>query len=420
MKTYDIDYVRSQFPAMAETFNGYKIAYLDGPGGTQVPERVVNKISEYLYRYNANEHGAFHFSHKTEAMMQEARETFAAFLGCSSDEIAFGANSTTNNFMLSQAIKRDIKPGDEVLITQMDHYCNQSPWRQLEEAGAHVKMVRVEPQTSMIDFQDFKEKLSSKTKVVAINYAANATGAITDVRPFIELAHEANAITIVDAVHYAAHKPVDVKSIGTDILICSSYKFFGPHLGIAYIKKDLFEHLKTIRVDADDIVDAPVKFQTGTPNFEHIAGASEAVKFIMDIGQRFGQMYDKETAHLIGMRKEIVAGMLAIDDYEEKLAEKLRRGLRAIPGVKIYGTEDGKPRTTTVSFTLEGKHANEIARVLADKGIYVWDGDFYAEVLVNEVYKLADVGGLLRIGFAPYNTEEDVIRTLETVKALAE
>jgi len=251
MKTYDVEYVRNQFPAMQETYNGYKVAYLDGPGGTQVPKRVVEKIAEYLYRYNANEHGAFKFSHKTEEVVNEARETFADFLGCSADEIVFGANSTTNNFMLSHAIKRDIKPGDEIIITQMDHLCNQSPWRQLEEVGAVIKVVRVDPESSKIDFEDYKNKLSSKTKLVAMNYAANATGAITDVRPLIELAHEAGAITVVDAVHYAAHKPVDVKKIGTDILICSSYKFFGPHLGIAYIKKDLFEKLKTVKVDVN-------------------------------------------------------------------------------------------------------------------------------------------------------------------------
>ena len=417
---FDVDYVRSLFPATGDKIKGNPVAFLDGPGGSQVPKQVVDKISEYLYYHNANEHGLFKTSKKTENIVDEAREAFADFFGCSPNEIAFGANSTTNNFMLAHGLRRDINSGDEVIITDIDHICNRSPWKQLEEAGAIVKSVKVIPETCQLDFEDYKKKLSSKTKIVAINYASNATGTITDVKKYIDLAHEVGAITIIDAVHYAPHKPIDVKAIDTDILICSSYKFFGPQLGIAYIRESLFEKMKTIKVDADDILFAPVKFQTGTPNFEHISGAGEAVNFIAHIGEKFGDPFEDKVSNLKGRRKNIIKGMLAIDSYEEPLADRLRNELKQITGVKIYGVQEGMERTTTVSFTMEGKTAGEISAALAKEGIYTWDGDFYAITLVNDVFGLENRGGLLRIGFAPYNTMQDVERTIEVVKKLAD
>lgn len=415
---YDVNYVREQFPAVKALHNGIPVAILDGPGGTQVPRRVVEKITNYLYYTNANEHGAFKSSIETEALVQEARELFADFFGCSSEEVAFGANSTTNNFMLSHALRKDLSPGDEVIITDIDHICNQSPWAQLEDMGAIIKRVKVNPETCQIDFDDFKEKLSTKTKILAINYASNGVGTITDVKKYIELAHEVGAITIVDAVHYAPHKPIDVKDIDTDILICSSYKFFGPHLGIVYIRKELFEKIKTVKVDADDILFPPLKFQTGTPNFENICGAGEAVEFIADIGEKFGEEYEDQAKHLTGRRKSIVLGMLAIDDYEESLAYHLRSELRKIDRITLYGPSEGEPRTTTVSFIIEGINSHDISKYLGDHGIYTWDGDFYAVTLVNDVLKLTEQGGLVRIGIAPYNTMEDITRTINTIKSL--
>jgi selenocysteine lyase/cysteine desulfurase len=251
-----------------------------------------------------------------------------------------------------------------------------------------------------------------------LNYASNAVGTVTDVRKFIELAHEAGAITTVDAVHYAAHHPIDVKSIDADILVCSAYKFFGPHIGVVYIREELFEKLRTIRVDADDILVPPIKFQTGTPNFEHICGAGEAINFIADIGEKFGACFDAETTQLSGRRRQVVKGMLAIDAYEESLAFRLRSELRKIPGVRVYGPAEGDKRTTTVSFTVAGKNSNEVALALANEGIYTWDGDFYAITLVNEVLGLGKQGGLVRIGFAPYNLMDDVDRVLDVIKSL--
>ena len=253
---------------------------------------------------------------------------FADFFNCSSDEVAFGASSTTNNFMLSHALRKTLTAGDEVIVTDIDHICNQSPWTQLSDMGVVVKKVNVIPETCQLDFEDYKTKISAKTKIVAINYASNAVGTITEVKKYIALAHEFGAVTIVDAVHYAAHKPIDVKEINTDILICSAYKFFGPHLGVVYIQKALFTKLQTVKVDADDILIPPLKFQTGTPNFEHICGAGEAIRFIADLGERFGEGVKDLVAHLSGRRKKIVAGLLAVDRYEETLSVHLRTALR--------------------------------------------------------------------------------------------
>lgn len=415
---YDVNYVRAQFPSMSMKINGKNIAFLDGPGGSQVPKRVGDKIMDYLYYHNANEHGVFKASKETEALVAEAREALADFFGCSPNEVAFGASTTANNFMLAHAMRRDLQAGDEVIVTDIDHVSNRSPWMHLQEIGAVVKSVKVNPDTCQLDFEDYKSKLSPKTKIVALNYASNAVGTVTDVKKYIELAHKVGAITVVDAVHYAAHHPIDVKEIDTDILVCSAYKFFGPHIGVVYIRKELFDKIKTIKVDADDILESPVKFQTGTPNFEHICGAGEAVNFIADIGEKFGAAFEDKTSHLSGRRKQVVKGMLAIDAYEENLAYRLRKELRQIPGVTVYGPAEGEKRTTTVSFTVKGKNSNEVARALANEGISTWDGDFYAITLVNDVLGLGNQGGLLRIGFAPYNVMEDVDRVLEVVKSL--
>ena len=415
---YDVNYVRSQFPALSMQVNGKSIAFLDGPGGSQVPKRVGDKIISYLYYHNANEHGVFKASKETETLVAEAREALADFFGCSPKEVAFGASTTANNFMLAHAIRRDLKAGDEVIVTDIDHVSNRSAWMHLEEIGAIVKSVRVNPETCQLDFEDYKSKLSPKTKIVALNYASNAVGSVTDVKKYIELAHKVGAITVVDAVHYAAHHPIDVKDIDTDILVCSAYKFFGPHIGVVYIREELFDKIKTIKVDADDILESPVKFQTGTPNFEHICGAGEAINFIADLGEKFGAGFDDETAHLSGRRKQVVKGMLAIDAYEENLAFRLRHELRQIPGVTVYGPMEGEKRTTTVSFTVKGKNSNEVACALANEGISTWDGDFYAITLVNDVLGLGSQGGLVRIGFAPYNVMEDVDRVIQVIKSL--
>ncbi len=414
---FNLDYVREQFPALSKTVNGFPAAFLDGPGGTQVPRSVVEKINEYLYYTNANHGGVFLTSVQSDASYLAARQALADFLGCEAREVAFGASSSTNNFMLAFGLLRSIlKPGDEIIITEIDHEGNRSPWRTLEDFGIVIKNIRLNPETYVLDLDDYKSKLSSKTKVVAVNWASNATGTISDVKTIIKMAHEVGAVTVVDAVHYALHRPIDVRDIDTDFLICSAYKFFGPHLGVLYAKASVGEKIKTVRVMADDNTEIPWKFETGTPAMELAAGAAAAVDFIAGIGEKHEQFFTHELGSLSGRRRLVVAGIMALEAYEEPLAEKLRDGLAAIDGVKVYSPAKDVPKTSTVSFTVAGANANDVARYLAEKGLFVWDGDFYAIHIVNEVLKLQDQGGLVRIGLAPYNTEEEIDRTIKAVK----
>jgi len=409
---FDIDYVREQFPCLCKTVNGYPAAFLDGPGGTQVPRRVVEAISEYLFYHNANAHGSYKTSIETMDLVARARQTMAAFFNCSADEVVFGESSTTNNFKLVLAIARDLKPGDEVIITDIDHESNRSPLRSIAERGIIVHSARVDLDTYTLDVDDFLSKLSPRTKVVAINWAANANGSITDIKPLVEKARNLGAITIIDGVHYAAHKSIDVKEIGMDFLVTSAYKFFGPHMGVMYAKKETMEKLRTYRVLADDNAEPPVKIEMGTPNFEHICGCAAAVEFIADIGKRHAEYFSEELKGLEGLRCDVVAGMMAIDAYEEPMAEKLRMELAKLEGLRLRTSPEGYPKTSTVSFTIDGVHANDIAVYLGERGLFVWDGDFYAIEITNHVLKLEEQGGLLRIGLAPYNTMEEIDRTI--------
>lgn len=414
---FDVQYIRQQFPAMERTINGYPAAYLDGPGGTQVPKRVVDKVVDYLYNHNCNIHGAFATSIETDAMILDARKTFADFFGCSWEEVSFGANSTTINFNLAHALARDLKVGDEVVITDIDHEANRGPWEILEERGIVVKNVKVDLDKCIIDMDDFAAKLTPKTKVAAFNYASNGVGTISDVKKMTKMAHEVGALTVVDAVHYALHGPIDVKDIDCDFLFCSAYKFFGPHVGVLYAKKEQMEKLRTIKVGEQEDW-APLKFETGTLNHEGIAGAAEAVEFIADIGAKYEGDFAAELAGMEGRRRNVFAGMLALEAYEQPIAEYFIAELEKIPAVKIYGPPKGYPRTSTVSFTVAGKTPREVAEYLGQKGIFVWDGDFFATKLVK-VLGLRQSGGLIRVGLAPYNTMEEIERTIDAVKKIA-
>ncbi len=414
---FNLDYVREQFPALSKTVNGYPAAFLDGPGGTQVPRSVVEKINEYLYYYNANAHGVFTTSLQSDESYWASKEALADFLNCNPQEVAFGASSSTNAFLLAFGLLRTVlKPGDEIIITEIDHEGNRSPWRTLEDFGIITKNVRVNPETYVLDLEDYRAKLSDRTKLVAVNWASNATGTITDVKTVIKMAHDVGALTVVDAVHYALHRSIDVKEINTDFLVCSAYKFFGPHIGVLYVKSSVGETINTVRVMADDNTEMPWKFETGTPSMEQAAGAAAAVEFIAGIGREHEQFFTEELGSLSGRRRHIVAGIKAIEAYEEPLAEKLRNELAAIKGVKVYSPPKDVPKTSTVSFTVEGSNSNDVAKFMADRGLFVWDGDFYAIHIVNEVLGLADQGGLVRIGLAPYNTEDEIDRTIQAVK----
>jgi selenocysteine lyase/cysteine desulfurase len=266
--------------------------------------------------------------------------------------------------------------------------------------------------------EDLKKKLSKKTKVAAFNWASNALGTISDVKTMCAMAHEVGAVTVVDAVHYAAHNPIDVRDIDADVLVCSGYKFFGPHLGVIYIRKALLDKLEFYNVGTDDLTGIR-KFHFGTPPFELICGVAEAVEFIASIGEQYAEYFEDQLKGLSGRRRNVVAGMLAIEEYEAPIAAYMRESLREMPGVTVYGPAEGQPRTSTIVFTMEGKKPCDICEVLGDNGINAWDGDFYAVEIVNDVMGLKDAGGLVRLGLAPYNTIEDAERTIKVIGEIA-
>lgn len=418
---YDIDYVRKQFPALSLTVNGYPAAYFDGPGGTQVPQRVIDAMVDYLVRCNANAGGCFLTSRNSDKVITEARRAMADFLGSDSNEVAFGQNTTTMMFQLALALGREPGPRKEIVITEIDHEANRGPWLALEERGFIIREVKMDTETCTIDMEDYKSKLSEKTLVAAFNYASNGVGTVSDVKEMIRLAHSVGAIAVVDAVHYALHGPIDVRALDVDYLLCSAYKFFGPHIGVLYGKRELLAALPAyrLRVQADSI---PYRIETGTLNHEGIAGAAEAVEFIADLGSRFGSPEKvKDPVSGTGWsdrRRRVVAGMEAMEHYEKPLAEKLLNELSAIGKVKIYGPPQGYPRTSTVSFTVDGMPADKAAAALGEKGIFVWDGHFYAARLV-ECLGLLPLGGLVRVGLSPYNTEAEIDRLLNETRRIA-
>ena len=421
MAKYDIDSIRMEFPCLSKTVNGIPAAFLDGPGGTQVPRIVTRHINDYLYYYNANAHGNFLTSHESDAMVLETREVYADFFKCKPEEIVFGASTSDNAFRIAFALTRTMEASSEILITDIDHEANRSPWRTMADYGMIIKSAKVNKDTCTLNMDDFESKLNPNLKLVAVNWAANACGTITDVKRCIELVREKapDAIAIVDAVHYAPHKPMDVKDIDADIVFTSSYKYCGPHLGIMYVRKEMGEAIKAVRVMADDNTQMPYRLEVGTQAMELIWGAKGAMDFIAGIGKDNEENFSSELTGLKGRRRRIMAGMLAIDAHEEPIAKKLRTELAAIPGLSVYGPAEGSPRTPTVSFTIDGIHGSTIGKALGEKGIFVWDGDFYAIEIINHVLDLEEKGGLVRIGLAPYNTIGEIDRTIEAVKEIA-
>ncbi len=411
-----VEYIRKQFPALEIEVNGLAAAFLDGPGGYQVPTCVIDAMNDYLINKNANAGGAFLTSRRTDETLQSGRAAFADFFNCTAEEVAFGANMTTLSFALAQAMIRQMDAGDKVLITQMDHEGNRSPWADLAPRGIVVEDVAVDQSTCTLDMDDLKAKLTDNTRVVACNWAQNAVGTISDIGLIIRMAHEAGAITVVDAVHSAAHQPTDVKAIGTDFLICSAYKFFGPHVGILYGKKEVFEKLQPLRVVTQKAY-PPCMIETGTLNHEGIAGARAAVEFVADIGSKFGNSPEiqQKVNGLNSRRRDIVAGLLVFDNYEQHLTSYLIKGLSDIPELTLYGPPEGHPRTSTVSFTHSTVPAPEIAQYLAERGLFVWAGDFYAASMID-VLGLRERGGLVRIGIAPYNTRAELDRLVDAMK----
>ena len=413
MSSFDPVILRTQFPALAQHVGGKPAVFLDAPGGTQVPQRVINAVSEYLAFSNANTHGAFATSARTEKMLAGAHAAAADLLGCAPDEVAFGPNMTSLTFAVSRAIGREIKAGDEIIVTDLDHDANVAPWRALEERGAVVRTAPVRLEDCTLDTEALLELLNSKTKLVAVGMASNSVGSINDVERITGAAHEVGAWVYLDAVHYAPHGPIDVRTLDCDFLACSAYKFFGPHVGLVYGKKEQMKRLRPYKVrPASD--ETPDRWESGTQNHEGLAGLIAAVEYLADVGRRFGDAYLENEPSFSERRGLLHAGLEAIRQYERGLAEQLVKGLLVIDGLTLYGITDFERfdrRVPTVSIRIEGRKPREIAESLGREGFFVWDGNYYA-LSLSERLGVEPTGGMVRIGLAHYNTAEEVNRLL--------
>lgn len=412
--TIDVSWARSQFPALQEQVNNQPAVFFDGPGGTQVPERVITAISDYLRHSNANTHGAFLTSQRTDAIIEASRHAMADFLGCDADEVMFGANMTTLTFALSRAIGQTLQPGDEIVTTRLDHDANVAPWHALRERGVVIREVDVDIEDCTLDMADFARKITPKTKLVAVGYASNAVGTINDVANVITMAKAVGALTFVDAVHYAPHGPIDVKALDCDFLACSPYKFFAPHSGTIYGKRVHLERLHPYKVrPAGD--ETPGRWETGTKNHAIMAAITAAIDYLAELGTRAA---GKPFAN---RRDAVKHAMQTIQAYERSLSDYMIPRLLAIPGLSFYGITDGAQfahRTPTVAIRMAKHTPAAVAKHLAAKGIFVWDGNYYA-VNLTERLGLEDKGGMVRIGLIHYNTTAEVDRLIAALTELA-
>jgi cysteine desulfurase family protein (TIGR01976 family) len=396
---------RGDFPSLLRTHNGYPLAFLDGPAGTQVPQPVIDAIARYYLTSNANTHGRFSTSEESDRLLDEARVVTAEFLGAPGPHcVSFGANMTTLNYALARAFGRLLHEGDEILITQLDHEANRGPWLGLREMGIQVTEIGIR-EDATLDYDDFARKVTTRTRLVAMGLASNAFGTVNDVSFARSVTNQAGALLLVDAVHYAPHFPVDAVAMDVDFLLCSAYKFYGPHVGILYAREGMLDRIEPDRLRTQD-QKAPHRIETGTQNHAAIAGVAAAIEYIAS----FGTQGDR--------RSRIVAGMGLIAAYEHGLARVLDGGLREIDGVTVRGPSFDVPRRApTVSFTLEGVRPGDVCTALGRNGVCAWDGDFYA-VRPMEVLGLRDRGGVTRVGISLYNTGEEIGRLLEGVKQL--
>jgi cysteine desulfurase family protein (TIGR01976 family) len=409
----DIAWVREQFPSLKVEVGGKPAAFLDGPAGTQVPRQVMDAIQNYLTNANANTYGAFATSRRTNEMILAVRGAMADFLNCAAEEVVFGQNMTTIALGLARAIGRELKTGDEIVVTTLDHDANVGPWRALEEKGVVVRQVDIREADCTLDLEDLAKKITAKTKIVAVGYASNMVGTINPVAQITRMAHDAGALMFVDAVHYAPHGLVDVKALDCDFLACSPYKFFGPHMGTLYGKREHLERFKPYKMRPATNI-SPECWETGTQVHELIAGIGAAVDYIAELGR-----WCNPTAKT--RREALAAAYRTTVPYEHTLLVKLLDGLEKLPGIQVFGITDRvrfDERCSTVSFRIGEHNPTEIAGFLGDRGIFTWDGNFYA-LNLSERLGVEQKGGVLRVGLVHYNTAQEVDRLLEALHEFA-
>jgi cysteine desulfurase family protein (TIGR01976 family) len=397
--------IRSRFPALSRIHGGHPVAYFDGPGGTQTPRCVADAMVDYLYNHNANTHWAYPTSAETDEILEQSRAALGDFLNASPGEIVFGANATTLAFHVSRAVGAMCSPGDEVVVTELDHHANVGPWQAMaRERDLTLRVVKFDVASGTIDWDDFASKLNARTKLVAIGAASNALGTITDVARAAKLAHSVGALAFADAVHYAPHNLVDVRALDCDLLVCSAYKFYGPHIGVLYCRRELLESLPFAKVQPSPNT-APDRAETGTLNHEGIAGAAAAVEFFASLAPAEGSR-----------RERLATAFDALHVRGTSLMQRLWNGLAPIKGVTLYGPPPEAPRTSTVAFTVAGVPSREVAARLSDRGLFLSHGDFYAMTVIERLGLGPE--GLVRAGCACYTTEEEVDRLIAGVRTL--
>ncbi|HEY8176838.1 MAG TPA: cysteine desulfurase-like protein [Gemmatimonadaceae bacterium] len=414
LKLASTEEIRSQFPAMDRQHRGHAVAYLDGPGGTQVPRAVVDRMTEYLYHHNANTHWRYPTSEETDELIMDARRALAEFVNGAPEEIAFGANMTTLTFHLARALGRSWAKGDEVVVTELDHHANVAPWRALErERGVRVVMARMRTEDGTLDVDDLERKVNRKTRLVAIGAASNALGTMVDVPRIAAIARSNKALLFVDAVHYAPHALTDVKAFDCDFLACSAYKFYGPHIGLLWGKRELLERLDVPKLDPAPN-EAPENLETGTQNHEGIVGAGAAVDWLASLSREAGS--GKREA-IAPSREAIAATLGELHRRAAKLFRRLWEGLGDIRGVKRYGLPPDQPRTPTLAFRVDGKSCDDVAVAMAQRGLFVSHGDFYAATVIERLGVGAD--GVVRVGCSAYTSSDEIERVVRTVAEIA-
>ena len=400
-----LDDIRRDFPALARREDGHAVAYFDGPGGTQVPRSVADAMTDYLFNHNANTHWAYPTSAETDALLDEARAVFADFFNATPADVSFGNNMTTIAFHLARGLARGWNAGDELVVTELDHHANVAPWRAIaRDHGLTVRTVRLDPNTFRLDLDSLASAIGPRTRLIAVGAASNALGTITDIASVCAMARTARALSFVDAVHFAPHQLVDVRAMGCDFLACSSYKFYGPHAGVLFARREIVDALDLPKLEPAP-ADAPEKLETGTQNHEGILGAAAAVNYLATIGGEGGSR-----------RERLVRAFDALHERGDALLAQLWDGLAGIAGVTLYGPPPGTPRTPTVSFTVAGYSTTDVARRLVRCGVYASNGDFYAATVAKVLGRGED--GFVRAGAACYTSADEIERLVRAVREL--